>query len=187
LVQEKTMPLARIVTSNPDDAAESAALLREQGYIVEIVSPGASPERPADLVLNLDEEDVVLQVEDAGARLAAEFSETAAPEAEKWVYSRRVGARWAFAGGAVASMVLALGWLLAGSFPAKDGVQPPAPVVAPAAREKQPAPVQRTRPARRRAAGSRIAKDEVVVYHHRRAPQRPARVHNKTPYYTDLD
>jgi hypothetical protein len=48
------MPLARIITSTPDEALAIAERLRAQGYVVETVAPGDASDHHADLELKLE-------------------------------------------------------------------------------------------------------------------------------------
>ena len=65
------MPLARILTQNPDDASAVHDYLERRGYQVEFADPSALNLPPADLEINLER----LLLED-GLRLAAEWAES---------------------------------------------------------------------------------------------------------------
>lgn len=65
------MPLARVITRNPDDARELHQQLVERGYRVEYADPSALTAGPADLEIDLQRRPL-----DEALRLASEWAET---------------------------------------------------------------------------------------------------------------
>jgi hypothetical protein len=74
------MPLARIITRNPQDTIDASEYLRSLGYTVETVSPGEFRVTPAEFEINLDKCPSEKALERAKALLEARLGKVAAPE-----------------------------------------------------------------------------------------------------------